>query len=89
MGRGILGTVGLAGTAVLAAPVALFGLDLATSGDTVAGLGFLGVAALMVLVGEHVTTPADVPGMVAERVAGAVVEDTEETDAAGEDEDAA
>lgn len=89
MGRGILGTVGLAATVVFAVPVAMFGLDLLTRGDTVAGLGFLGVAALMVLIGEHVTTPADVPGMVVERVADAVVEEPGEADDGGEDEDAA
>ena len=86
MARGILGTVGLAATVVFAVPVVLFGLDLLTSGDTVAGLGFLGIAALMMLVSEHVTTPADVPGMVAGRVAGAVVEEPDGADDVEEDD---
>lgn len=75
MPRGILELVGLAGSVLFASSVGLFGLQTLADGDTVAGLGYLGVAALMVLVPYYVTTPDDVAGSAAERAVGWVVRD--------------
>ena len=75
MPRGILELVGLAGSVLFASSVGLFGLQTLADGDAVAGLGYLGVAALMVLVPYYVTTPDDVAGSAAERAVGWVVKD--------------
>ena len=73
MTRGILETVGLAGSVLFAAPVGLFGADLLVRGDAVQGATFLGIAVLMVAVPRYVRTPGDVAGDAAERVADGVV----------------
>jgi hypothetical protein len=77
---GIIEMVGLAATLVFAIPVALFGLERVVAGDAVVGAGLLVVAALMVVLPRRLTTPQDLPGAVAERVVGSVVE-TDEDDA--------
>lgn len=79
MARSIMGTIGLAATLALAIPIALFGLDLLLfKGDTLLGGAALGVALLMVLVEEYLTTPMDLPGKVAEKTLGRVAKDPEE-----------
>jgi hypothetical protein len=83
MARSILGTVGLALTLAFAIPVALLGLDLLSRGQTNQGLLFLGIAALMVAIEEYLTTPMDVPGMVAGKLLGSAVKEPDEDD--GED----
>lgn len=80
MARSILGTVGLALTLAFAIPVAFLGLDKLLAGETVVGGAFLGLAALMVLVEEYVTTPMDVPGKVAEKTIGRVVREPDEVE---------
>ena len=67
-----MGLVGLAATLVFAIPVAYLGVDMLLSGRGLLGAGFLGLAALMIAVEEYLTTPGDVPGMIAERAVGAV-----------------
>lgn len=79
MARSILGTVGLALTLAFAIPVALLGLDFLVRGRTLEGAAFLGIAALMVAVEEYVTTPTDIPGMVAGRVLGSAVKEPEDS----------
>jgi hypothetical protein len=78
MARSILGTVGLALTLAFAIPVALLGLDLLSRGQTNQGLLFLGIAALMVAIEEYLTTPMDVPGMVAGKLLGSAVKEPDE-----------
>lgn len=79
MARGIIETVGLAGTVLFAAPVALFGADLLANGSALRGAAFLAIAVLMIAVPRYVRTPGDVPGAVAERaVSGAVKTEDEE-----------
>jgi hypothetical protein len=80
MARGILGTIGLAATLVFAIPVGLLGLNFLVDGRYLLGAGFLGVAALMVILQEYVTTPTDLPGKAAEKAVGAVVEMPEDDD---------
>lgn len=79
MARSIMGTIGLAATLAFAVPIVLFGVDALLSGDTLLGAAFLGIALLMVLVEEHLTTPMDIPGKVAEKTVGAVAADPEES----------
>ena len=70
---GILGTLQLAATLVFALPVGLLGVQFLMDGKTLLGGGFLGVAVLMVVLEEYLTTPTDVPGAVAEKTLGKVV----------------
>ena len=84
MGRGILGTVGLAVTLAFAIPVGLLGLDMLTKGDTLLGGGFLAFAVLMVVLQEYLTTPGDIPGRVAGRLVGTVAKEPEGEPDAGE-----
>lgn len=73
MPKGILETVGLVTVLVFAIPVALFGVEHLVRGEIFQGVAFVGIAALMVAVEQYLTTPTDVPGMVAEKTVGAVV----------------
>lgn len=74
MSRGIVATLQLAASVVVAVPVAAFGLFKIAEGEPLLGVGFLALSALVVVVEEAVTSPTDVPAMVLERVAGRVVE---------------
>lgn len=78
MPRGILELLGLAGSVLFAASVGLFAVETLVDGDTVAGLGYLAIAALMVLVPYYVTTPDDVAANAAEQAAGWVVKDEDD-----------
>jgi len=77
MKLGLLDMVGLATAFAFAIPLAHFGVLRLQGGDPL-GWGFLAVAALIVLVEQYLTTPRDVPEMVAERVVGGAVEEPEE-----------
>ena len=79
MPRGILETIGLAATLVLAIPIALFGAEHLLRGELVAGVAYVAIAVGLVAIEQYLTTPADVPGAVAEKTVGAVVK-TEESD---------
>jgi hypothetical protein len=74
MPRGILELIGLAGSVLFAASVGLFGVETLADGSTIPGLGYLVVAALMVLVPYYVTMPGDVAGSAVERTVDRVVE---------------
>jgi uncharacterized MnhB-related membrane protein len=77
--KGILETVGLLTVLVFAIPVALFGAEHLVRGELLQGVVFIAIAGLMVAVEQYLTTPTDVPGMVAEKTIGAVVK-TDEPD---------
>jgi hypothetical protein len=77
MARGIVGTLQLLGTLVLAAPLALLGVQFLVSGRHLMGGLFVALAVAMVGLEEYLTTPQDVPAKVAERAVGGVVEDEE------------
>lgn len=81
MRLGILETIGLAATLIFAIPVGLYGVETLLSGNRVLGAGLLIVAVLMVVLPRRLTTPADLPGAVLERVVGTAVKDPEEVDA--------
>jgi hypothetical protein len=78
MARGVLDTIGLAATLVFAIPIAVAGADFLRRGDVVAGGGLLGVAVAMVLIKQYITTPGDLPGAAASKVAGTVARDPDE-----------
>jgi hypothetical protein len=78
MGLGILDTIGLMGTVILAAPVALLGLDMFVSGNRLVGGAFLAIAALMIGLQEYVTKPTDVAADTAQDVASSVVENPDD-----------
>jgi hypothetical protein len=80
MSRGILGTLQFAASVVVAVPVAAFGLFKLAEGSPLLGVGFLVLAALVVAVEEAVTSPKDLPVLLAERVAGRVVETPDDGD---------
>lgn len=79
MARGILETIGLAAALVLAVPIALFGAEHLVRGELLAGVLYLGIAVGLVLVEQYLTTPTDVPGLVAEKTVGKVTK-TDEPD---------
>jgi hypothetical protein len=75
MARGILDTVGLAATLVFAIPLAYAGIDFALKGDLLVGGVLVALAVLMVVLKESLTTPGDLPGIVAKKTVGRVVKD--------------
>jgi hypothetical protein len=70
---GILDLVGLVATLIFALPVAGYGVERALGGDPVVGAAFLVVAALMVVLPQKLTTPGDLPSVIAERAVGKAV----------------
>lgn len=80
MGKGILGLIQLGVALAFAIPVGLLGLDKLAAGELVIGGSFLGLAVLMVAVEEYLTTPADLPGKLAEKTLGKVPKEPEEDD---------
>lgn len=77
MNKGIIGTLQLAATLAFALPVALLGVQFLLDGRAL-GLAFVAVAVLMVALEEYLTSPTDVPAIVAEKVAGTVVKSDDE-----------
>ena len=72
----IIDTITLAGTLVLAIPAALAGLEfLLVQGETTTGALLLFLAVALVFVQHRLTTPSDLPGLVAKRVVGTVTSD--------------
>ncbi|WP_262174791.1 DUF7533 family protein [Haloarcula laminariae] len=78
MARGILETIGLAATLMLAIPIALFGAEHLVRGELFAGVAYVGIAVGLVVIEQYLTTPTDIPGKVAEKTVGNIVE-TEES----------
>ncbi|MFC7131959.1 MULTISPECIES: DUF7533 family protein [Salinibaculum] len=72
MSRGITGLLGLAGSVVFAIPVAFFGLLRLLDGDVLVGAGFVAFAVVMVVGMEIYTSPTDLLGVAARKVAGTV-----------------
>jgi len=77
---GILDTFGLAAALVLAIPIGLFGVEHLVRGELVAGVVYLGIAVGLVAVEQYLTTPTDIPGLVASKTVGAVVKTEDESD---------
>lgn len=74
---GIIDTIKLAGTLVLAIPAALAGIDLLTNGRTAIGAALIGLAIGLVVIQHWLTMPTDIPELLAKRVVGTVAEEPE------------
>jgi hypothetical protein len=80
-----MGYVGLGATLVFALPAVLLGIEFLLRGRTRWGVALVVVGVLMVVVEERITTPGDVPSVVAERTVGRVLGDpAADTDDDGE-----
>jgi len=85
MARSLMGYVGLGATLVFALPAVLLGIEFLLRGRTRWGVALVVVGVLMVVVEERITTPGDVPSVVAERTVGRVLGDPDaDTDDDGE-----
>lgn len=69
---GIIGTIQLAATLVFALPIGLLGVEKLLAGETAVGAAFVGVAVLMIVLEEYLTSPTDVPSSVAQKTLGKV-----------------
>jgi len=79
----LLDAVSLGVAVAFAAPAALLGVETLLGGDPT-GWVFLAFAAGILVFERYVVTPDDIPAMLAQRTAGAVVEDP--ADEQGDDE---
>lgn len=78
---GLFDTVALAGTLVLALPIGMLGLEfIAVRGEPVTGVGFVAVAAMLV-VGQHYLGLPNPGTWLAKTVVGRVAVDPEEATA--------
>ena len=81
---GIIDTIKLAGTLVLALPAAIAGLELVLiRGQTTIGIALIGLAIGLVVIQHWLTLPTDIPELLAKRLVGVV---TKEPEADAEDE---
>jgi len=80
MGKGLVGTLQLAASVVVAVPVAAFGLFKLAEGQPRLGVVFLVLAVLVVVFEEVVISPTDIPAALLERVGDRVVETPEENE---------
>jgi hypothetical protein len=78
MSPGILEMLGSVATLVSAIPPAFAGVGLLLRGNPIVGGSLLGVALGMVAVDRYVTTPGDLPELIASKVVGAVVRSPDE-----------
>jgi len=70
---GILRLLGSVTILVLALPPALAGVELLFRGNLLVGGGLLGAALTMVVLDQYVTTPGDLPELVAGKLRDALV----------------
>lgn len=77
---GIIDTIKLGGTLILAIPAALFGLEALAAGQVVYGGLILTLAVGLVVIQHYLTLPTDVPEMLLGRVVGAITKDPEEVE---------
>ena len=78
MALGIRQMLALAGSLVFALPLSIYALEELFAGEVVAGVLYLAVAALMVLLPQYLTTPGDIPGKVADGAMDRVMTEPEE-----------
>ena len=75
---GIIDTIKLAGTLVLALPAAIAGLELVLiRGQPTFGIALIGLAVGLVVVQHWLTLPTDIPELLAKRLVGAVTKEPE------------
>jgi len=75
---GIIDTIKLAGTLVLALPAAIAGLELVLiRGQTTFGIALIGLAVGLVAIQHWLTLPTDIPELLAKRLVGVVTKEPE------------
>jgi hypothetical protein len=84
---GIIDTISLAGTLVLALPIGMLGVEFLVGGETAMGVGFVAVAAALV-VGQHYIGGFDIKERIAGRAVDAVVLDEDEVESVPDESDA-
>lgn len=72
MSRGILELLSSMAIVVFVIPPAYAGVDLLLGGNLLVGGSLLGVALAMVVADQYVTTPGDLPILVASKLVGVV-----------------
>lgn len=85
MSMGITESVQLAASLIFAIPLGIFGIQTLLDGNTFIGGIVVVVAVLMVVLPRRLTTPADVPGAVAEKAVGKAVKMPDEDDSSERD----
>jgi hypothetical protein len=82
---GIIDTISLAGTLVLALPIGMLGVEFLVGGRTAMGVGFVAIAAALVI-GQHYISVFDIK----ERVLGTAVDTVvlDEDEVPSDDDDA-
>ncbi|WP_227132486.1 DUF7533 family protein [Halorubellus salinus] len=78
MARSIVEQLSFATAIVIAAPIALAGVDMTLRGETTWGPILIAVSVMILLVEKYVTTPHDVPGLAVAKVVGFVAKDPDE-----------
>jgi peptidoglycan/LPS O-acetylase OafA/YrhL len=78
MSRSIVEQVSFMVAVVIAAPVALAGVDMTLRGETTWGPVLISFAAIVLVVEKYVTTPHDVPGVAVAKAVGLVAKDPED-----------
>jgi len=81
MADSITDLLSFATAVVVAAPIALAGLDMTLRGQTTWGPVLLGVSAMILLFEKYVSTPQDVPGLAAAKAVGFVAKEPDEDSA--------
>ena len=72
---GIIDTIKLGGTLVLALPAAIAGVGFVRDGQTAVGITLLALAIGLVGIQHWLTLPTDVPELLAKQVVGLVAKD--------------
>ena len=78
MASGIIETIQRMGLMLVLVPVAFAGASMFLEGQRTAGVGLLGIAAIIWFVSEYVKSPTDVGTNAAEKVAETVVKDPDD-----------
>ncbi|MFC7072539.1 hypothetical protein ACFQJ7_14090 [Halovenus rubra] len=78
MARGILEMFGWVTIALVAIPPAFAGAGVLIDGNLTIGATLLGVAFAMVVADQYITTPSDLPALLASKLVGIVVRQPDE-----------
>jgi len=74
---GIIDTIKLAGTLVLALPAAIAGVGFVRDGQTAIGITLIALAIGLVVIQHWLTLPTDIPELLAKRFVGIIAKDPE------------
>lgn len=74
---GIIDTIKLAGTLVLALPAAIAGVGFVRDGQAAIGITLIGLAIGLVVIQHWLTLPTDIPELLAKQFVGTIAKDPE------------